>query len=90
LALPARTGRRSQAEEVLREAVERVRGDHPAITVQTAVVEGPPARVLVEMSADADLLVVGSRGLGGFSGLLLGSVSQQCTHRARCPVTVVR
>jgi nucleotide-binding universal stress UspA family protein len=79
-----------RAEEVLREAVERVRGEHPAITVQTAVVEGPPARVLVEMSADADLLVIGSRGLGGFSGLLLGSVSQQCTHHAHCPVTVVR
>jgi nucleotide-binding universal stress UspA family protein len=79
-----------RAERVLQEAVERVRGDHPAITVETAVVEGPPARVLVEMSAGADLLVVGSRGLGGFSGLLLGSVSQQCTHHARCPVTVVR
>ncbi len=79
-----------RAERVLREAVERVRGDHPAVKVETAVVEGPPARVLVEMSADADLLVVGTRGLGGFSGLLLGSVSQQCVHHARCPVTVVR
>ena len=43
------------------------------------VVEGPPARVLVDMSAGADLLVVGSRGRGGFSGLLLGSVSHQIT-----------
>ena len=79
-----------RAEQVLREAVERARSDHPAVMVETAVVEGPPARVLVEMSADADLLVVGSRGLGGFSGLLLGSVSQQCVHHAHCPVTVVR
>jgi nucleotide-binding universal stress UspA family protein len=79
-----------RAERVLREAVERVRSDHPSVEVETTVVEGSPARVLVEMSADADLLVIGSRGLGGFSGLLLGSVSQQCVHHAHCPVTVVR
>jgi nucleotide-binding universal stress UspA family protein len=78
------------AEQVLRESVDRVRSDYPAVKVETAVVEGPPARVLVDMSADADLLVVGSRGRGGFSGLLLGSVSQQCVHHAHCPVTVVR
>jgi nucleotide-binding universal stress UspA family protein len=75
---------------MLREAVERVRSDHPAVNVETAVIEGLPAQVLVDMSADADLLVVGSRGRGGFSELLLGSVSQQCVHHARCPVTVVR
>ena len=75
---------------MLREAVERARSDHPAVNVETAVIEGPPARVLVALSADADLLVVGSRGRGGFSELLLGSVSQQCVHHARCPVTVVR
>ena len=79
-----------RAERMLRETVERVRSDHPAVDVETAVIEGPPARVLVDMSADADLLVVGSRGRGGFSELLLGSVSQQCVHHARCPVTVVR
>ena len=79
-----------RAERMLRETVERVRSDHPAVNVETAVVEGPPARVLVDMSADANLLVVGSRGRGGFSELLLGSVSQQCVHHARCPVTVVR
>lgn len=79
-----------RAEQMLREAVERVRSDHPAVNVETAVIEGPPAQVLVDMSADADLLVVGSRGHGGFSGLLLGSVSQQCVHHASCPVTVVR
>ncbi len=79
-----------RAERVLREAVERARSDHPSVAVQATVVEGAPARVLVEMSADADLLVVGSRGHGGFSGLLLGSVSHQCVHHAHCPVTVVR
>jgi nucleotide-binding universal stress UspA family protein len=79
-----------RAEQMLRESVERARRDHPAVTVETAVIEGPPARVLVDISADADLLVVGSRGRGGFSGLLLGSVTQQCVHHAHCPVTVVR
>jgi nucleotide-binding universal stress UspA family protein len=79
-----------RAEEVLRKAVGRALSDHPSVEVEMTVVEGPPARVLVDMSADADLLVVGSRGRGGFSGLLLGSVSQQCVHHAHCPVTVVR
>jgi nucleotide-binding universal stress UspA family protein len=47
------------------------------------------ARTLVDVAKDAELLVVGSRGLGGFSGLLLGSVSQQCAHHATCPVLLV-
>jgi nucleotide-binding universal stress UspA family protein len=79
-----------QAERVLHDAVEAARRDCPAAEVETLVVRGEPARVLVDMSADADLLVVGSRGLGGVSGLLLGSVSQHCVRHARCPVTVVR
>ena len=78
------------AEQILREAVERARIDHPAVNVETAVVEGNPGQVLVDMSADADLLVVGSRGRNEVSGLLLGSVSQHSVHHAHCPVTVVR
>jgi len=51
--------------------------------------EGQAADVLVAESQDADLLVVGSRGLGGFRGLLLGSVGLQCAHYAGCPVVIV-
>ncbi|MFC7760032.1 universal stress protein [Catellatospora bangladeshensis] len=54
------------------------------------MVEGSPGRVLVELSATAQLVVVGSRGRGGFSGMLLGSVSQQILYHASCPVLVVR
>jgi nucleotide-binding universal stress UspA family protein len=60
------------------------------LEIEQRVVEGAPAAVLVEASRDADLLVVGSRGHGGFAQLLLGSVSQQCAHHAECPVVIVR
>jgi nucleotide-binding universal stress UspA family protein len=52
--------------------------------------EGNAAQVLLDASAGADLLVVGSRGHGGFASALLGSVSLHCTHHARYPVVVVR
>jgi nucleotide-binding universal stress UspA family protein len=57
--------------------------------VQLRSVAGTPANVLIEAARDAYLLVVGSRGLGGFRGLMLGSVSQQCTLHAPCPTVVV-
>ena len=62
----------------------------PAVRVHTHVLHRPPAKGLIESAKGADLLVVGARGRGGFSGLLLGSVSDQCVHHAPCPVTVVR
>jgi nucleotide-binding universal stress UspA family protein len=63
----------------------------PAVDIRMSVEEGQnPAKVLIERSTEADLLVVGSRGHGGFSGMLLGSVSQHLVAHASCPVVVVR
>ena len=62
----------------------------PSVKVHTHALHRPPAKGLIEAAEGADLLVVGARGLGGFTGLLLGSVSDQCVHHAPCPVTVVR
>ena len=78
------------AEQIVGKAVERARRDHPSVKVETVVVQGHPGHVLVNMSADADLLVVGSRGRSEVTGLLLGSVSQHSIHHVHCPVTVVR
>jgi putative phosphoribosyl transferase len=56
------------------------------VELESVALQGPAAKVLVEAAEEADLLVVGSRGHGGFAGLLLGSVGQQCAQHARCPV----
>ena len=79
-----------EAEQVLAEAVPEVAGEDPRVVIERSVVEGPAAQRLLEAAAGADLLVLGSRGHGGFHGLLLGSVSQQCAHHAPCPVVIVR
>jgi nucleotide-binding universal stress UspA family protein len=64
-------------------------GVEPPVLVRPHVKQGRPAKVLIDDSANADLLVVGNRGHGGFAGLVLGSVSQHVTAYAKCPVTVV-
>lgn len=78
------------AEEMIENAIREVPSEDGSAEIERGVVEGAPATVLVEESRGADLLVVGSRGHGGFVGLLLGSVSQQCAHHAECPVVIVR
>jgi nucleotide-binding universal stress UspA family protein len=74
---------------VLAEQLAGRSGTHPDVTVSTVVERAHPSRVLLEHARGARLLVVGTRGRGGFAGLLLGSVSRAMVHRAPCPVAVV-
>lgn len=80
----------ADATKVLEEALAPVRSRHPDLQLETAVVEGPAAHVLVERSAESALLVIGCRGHGEFAGMLLGSVSERCVAHAHCPVLVLR
>ena len=77
------------AEDLLERALADVGDEAGDVEIERQVVQGAAAEVLVSAAAPGDLLVVGSRGHGGFAGLLLGSVSQQCVHHAACPVVVV-
>ncbi|MGD8194602.1 universal stress protein [Herbiconiux sp. P18] len=75
-------------QELRSDTESTVRG-HPGCEVEYRAVLGQPAEVLIAASAEARMLVVGSRGLGGFAALLLGSVSEQCVRHAHCPVLVM-
>lgn len=81
----------SFVEQGAREVVEKVRRsiDGDGIEIEELLVQDHPVPALLSAAEGADLLVVGTRGLGGFSGMLMGSVSQGVLHHADCPVTVV-
>jgi nucleotide-binding universal stress UspA family protein len=96
------TGRRltmpgeAEAKEQSRQAIDRAVaqaaqaiGDQQPVSVTVNVFSGFPARALIDASRDADIIVIGSRGAGGFESLLLGSISSQVTHHAECPVVIV-
>ena len=78
-----------QAQTELTRVLDDVAHEPRSVAIRPVVVDGRPADVLVELAKGADELVVGTRGRGGFAGLLLGSVSQRCVERAPCPVVVV-
>ncbi|WP_320064782.1 universal stress protein [Micromonospora sp. RTGN7] len=86
---PDATARR-QVEELVGKAVSDAAAARPTATVRGGVYDGPPALVLGECSAEAGLLVLGSRGHGGFGGLLAGSTAVSVAAHAHCPVVVVR
>jgi nucleotide-binding universal stress UspA family protein len=87
---PTLDGFRDGAETIVNEAVATAKELQPTIECEGKAVQGQPAEVLLEEARNADLVVVGNRGHGGFASLLLGSVSHQVVQHARCPVTVVR
>lgn len=80
----------AETEKALDAVVSDVFGPDRPTSLHLVVTEGNPARRLLDLSKDAELLVVGSRGRGGFTALTLGSVSIRCAEHARCAVLVVR
>jgi nucleotide-binding universal stress UspA family protein len=74
---------------VLDAAVERAEGGTPDVRVEKVLARGDPAEVLTGLAAGAALLVLGSRGTSGHTGLALGSVSRHCADRATCPIVIV-
>ncbi|WP_326822823.1 universal stress protein [Streptosporangium sp. NBC_01756] len=81
---------RQSAASVLADALRRAREERPWAEVESELLRGDPRLALIRASKDADLLVVGSHGLGGFGGLLLGSVALGVSGQATCPVAVIR
>ena len=79
----------TEAEEVLRDAVRDAFGDDVPPGLQRTALVGNPAKMLIEASRGAEMLVVGNRGRGGFAGLLLGSVSSTLASHASCPVLII-
>ena len=80
---------RKETQEQTDRALEKAGPGSRPPSVAVLVVVGPPAEALLKAAAEADMLVVGARGSGGFKRLLMGSVSTQVSHHARCPVVIV-
>src|SRR5690606_17633072 len=87
---PAEGGLLNEAKRYVAEAVAIAEKDAPGLAVSGEVIEGPPVPVLLEAARRAALIVLGSRGLGGFTGLLVGSVAVQLAAHSPCPVVVTR
>jgi nucleotide-binding universal stress UspA family protein len=87
--LPPYSEMEAAARVRLDETVNRAQLAH-AVAVERVVVEGAPSRVLLDEAKDADMLVIGARGHGGFVGLLTGSVATQVVNHATVPVAVIR
>ncbi|MFE0456776.1 universal stress protein [Streptomyces sp. NPDC058914] len=87
---PSESGLRTMVDQLVAEAVKRARSVAPEVDVSHVVVTGEPLTVLEAQSRAAELVVVGSRGTGGFVGLLVGSTAVHLAAHGRCPVLVVR
>ncbi|MEV5932976.1 universal stress protein [Streptomyces sp. NPDC093250] len=87
---PPESGLRNLVDRFMSEAVERARAAAPEVKIDQVVLTGEPLTVLEAQSRGADLVVVGSRGMGGFVGLLVGSTAVHLVAHGRCPVLVVR
>jgi nucleotide-binding universal stress UspA family protein len=92
--VPVSASKAASFDEICEKTITEAIGDAVAaastVQIDTTIRQGNPAQVLLDAASGADLLVVGSRGHGGFASALLGSVSQHCVHHARCPVVIIR
>ena len=82
-------GFEERAGQILDESITKAFGPEKPANVRPRLMQGPARDMLIQASKDADMLIVGRRGHGGFGGLLMGSVSSACVAHAHCPVLVV-
>jgi nucleotide-binding universal stress UspA family protein len=81
---------KGDATRVLKKALKQIKSEWPDVSMTSQVVEGHPSPILADASKGATMLIVGSRGHGEFTGMLIGSVSEYCATHAHCPVLVHR
>ncbi len=87
---PGGPRRHDQARDLATHIINEVLGRETAEAAELLVVDGRPSDILLRHSGEAEMVVVGSRGVGGFSGRLLGSVSQRLAREATCPVVIIK